>query len=136
MKFFSDLVLTSPGHHISMVSDVDGGYGELLALVWVDRNPRYFISTTGSTARGVPYSRYRWRQTISGPRRVNIEVEQPKVVEKYYATCAAIDQHNRCRQDDLQLERKIGVSDWDKRVNMGILGFCIVDAWKLYKAGM
>ena len=67
---------------------------------------------------------------------MNIEVEKPKVVEKYYATCAAIDQHNRCRQDDLQLERKIRVRDWDKRVNMGILGICVVDAWKLYKAGM
>lgn len=41
-----------------------------------------------------------------------------------------------CREDDyLQLERKIKVKDWDKRVNMGILGFCVVEAWKLYKAG-
>lgn len=36
----------------------------------------------------------------------------------------------------MQFERKIRVRDLDKRVNMGILGFCIVDAWKLYKAGM
>ena len=64
LKFLSERELTGRGQHISMVSDVDGGYGELLALVWVDRNRRYLISTTGSTARGVPYIRYRWRQTV------------------------------------------------------------------------
>ena len=34
------------------------------------------------------------------------------------------------------MERQIRVRYWDKRINMGILGFCIVDTWKLYKAGM
>ena len=40
MKGLSERELTGRGQHISMVSDVDGGYRELLALVWLDRNRR------------------------------------------------------------------------------------------------
>lgn len=106
-----------------------------MALVWVDTNRRHFVSTTSSTKPGKPYERMRWGQRAQEPRRIRATVNQPKVVEEYYNTCAAIDQHNRCRQDDLQLDRKIEVKTWDRRVNLGILGFCVADSWKLYRSG-
>ena len=31
------------------------------------------------------------------------------------------------------LERKIGTSDWAKRVNLSIIGMIVVDAWLIYK---
>ena len=65
---------------------------------------------------------------------MQLSIRQLKVVERYYDTCSVIDQHNRCRQDDFELERMIRVQKWDKRFNIGIQGFCIVDAWKLYKS--
>ena len=62
-------------------------------------------------------------------------MNQPQLVEQYYSACPAIDRHNRCRQDDLAMERKIQVKDWDKRVNLTLLSVCIVDSWLVYKGG-
>ena len=44
-----------------------------------------------------------------------------------------IDRHNRCRPDDLILEKKLGTADWSMRVNCSILGMVIVDSWLVYK---
>jgi hypothetical protein len=53
----------------------------------------------------------------------------------YYSTRAQIDRHNRCRQDDLMLERKIGTQHWSFRINCSLLGMIIVDAWLVYSGG-
>lgn len=135
MQALSTYVLAGRGEHICALSDLGAGRGKLMALAWVDRNRRYFLSTCGRSSAGAPYRRIRWRQTSQGPRREEIVVQQPRVVEHYYGGCAAIDQHNRHRQDTLSLERKIEVKGWDKRVNIGLLAVCIVDSWLLYKGG-
>ena len=36
------------------------------------------------------------------------------------------------QQDDLMLERKLGMMDWSKRVNMPLFGIFVVDAWLVY----
>ena len=59
-------------------------------------------------------------------------VPHPTIAETYYATCAAIDKHNRCRQDDLAMEKKIETKEWSKRVNMSIFAMCVVDTWLVY----
>jgi len=61
-----------------------------------------------------------------------VSVPQPVVAETYYACCAQIDRHNRCRQDDVRLEHKLGTHDWAQSVNISLLGVCIVDAWLLH----
>lgn len=105
---------------------------ELMAVAWVDRDRRYFISTCLSTLPGSQINRVRWRQTSIGPQRISFSISQPKVTEIYYQACSRIDRLNRCRQDDLCLERKFVTQDWSKRVNLSILGMCIVDSWLLY----
>ena len=120
------------GDRACMVHKGIDGKVDMMALMWVDRERRYFISTTSSAADGTPYERIRWRQTGSFAQRVLLTVRQPKVVETYYSSCAAIDRHNRCRQDDLQLERKLVTLDWSKRVGISLLGIIIVDSWLLY----
>lgn len=59
-------------------------------------------------------------------------MRQPEVAETYYSACAVIGKHNRCRQDDLGLERKLVTQDWSKRVGISILGIITVDSWLLY----
>jgi hypothetical protein len=46
-----------------------------------------------------------------------------------------IDRHkNRCRQNDVGLEKKIvQTQDWAKRFNMSLFGMCVVDGWLAYK---
>ena len=67
------------------------------------------------------------------PERVQLEIDQPEVVEKYYSSCASIDQHNRCRKDDLMFEGKLRTLDWSVRVNKSVLGIVMEDAWRLYE---
>ena len=69
-----------------------------------------------------------------GAARTTTFTEQPKCVELYYSACAMIDRHNRCRQETLGLERKLGTLEWDKRVNLSIFSMCIVDAWLTWKS--
>jgi len=64
----------------------------------------------------------------TGAHRVALTVRQPEVSQLYYGCCSQIDLHNRCRQDDLRLERKLGTHDWSMRVNISLFGICIVDA--------
>ena len=90
-----------------MISEPVGNNSKLIAAVWVDIERRYFISLTSSTSLGNFVVRRTWRQTEDGPKQVDMEIQQPKLVEKYYAACAKIDQHNRSRQHELKLERKI-----------------------------
>jgi hypothetical protein len=108
----------------------------MLAFVWVDRDRRYFISNCSSLEEGEPHIRFRWRQgedTTSDPERLQLSIPTPKVCNIYYNACGAIDQSNRHRQDNLQLERKVETKNWATRVGITILGMCIVDTWLVYK---
>ena len=71
--------------------------------------------------------------TNDEPVRVDMSLDCPKAAATYYSTCGKIDQHNRCRQDTLNLEKKIQTNQWDRRVNMSIFGMIVVDSWMLYK---
>ena len=44
-----------------------------------------------------------------------------------------INRHNRCRQDDLKLEKKFRVKEWSQRVNTSLFAMYVVDSWLLYK---
>jgi hypothetical protein len=111
---------------------------ELGAFVWMDRERRYFISSAGSLEDGTPYVRCRWRQVDqtpnAAPEQVMFSIMQPKIAELYYSTCAAIDKHNRLRQDDLRIEKKIETKDWSTRVNLSIFSMIIVDTWLVFSA--
>jgi hypothetical protein len=111
---------------------------DLLAYVWVDQGRRYFITTGSSMAAGNPMQRRRYRQTNqedpnADAELVHLKISQPMACEVYYNACAMIDRHNRCRQDDLDLEKKIQTRDWAKQFNMSLFGMCVVDAWLAFK---
>jgi hypothetical protein len=93
------------------VNKTDDGRVRMMAMVWLDRERRYFISTASSGVEGSPYTRTRWRQLDSGPARVEVVVPLPEVVELYYSCCARIDEHNRCRHADLEMEKRFQVKE-------------------------
>jgi Transposase IS4 len=125
------------GQQKGLIARGDDGLPKMLAFVWVDRDRRYFIATTSSLRQGTPYTRYRWRQVNqqpdAEPERVELQVQQPEAAELYYSTCAMIERHNRYRQDDLQLEKKLQTKEWSMRVGMSIFGMIVVDTWIVYK---
>lgn len=142
MDYLSKVVLHNRGDAVALVAKPPEHASpsqnfNLLSYVWLDRQRRYFIATSHGVSYGTSYVRKRWRQLTDvqldeDPERVELEVPQPVASEVYYNTCGAIDQHNRCRQDDLNLEKKLQTKQWHLRINMSIFGMGVVDTWRLY----
>jgi hypothetical protein len=140
MAYLQTLEMDERGEHKGLYTprvDTEPNTPGLMALVWMDRERRYFVSSCSNVSPGQPYTRKRWRQLTDvlqnqNAEHVEIEIPQPKVAEIYYTCCAKIDQHNRDRQDTLGMEKKLGTHDWAKRVNISILSINIVDTWKVW----
>jgi len=79
----SKLPLEDRGEHAAYVHKTVDGVMDLMAVLWVDRQRRYFISSTSSTLPGAPYERVRWRQEGDRAERVVLTIAQPQVVETY-----------------------------------------------------
>ena len=139
MQYLKDVpLLESKGSRLGVLTNDEPSNTQLCAFVWLDRERRYFISTSSSLAEGAPCRRIRYRQeddveSNAEPIRKEITIKQPKAVEEYYLGNDKIDQHNRIRQSGLMFERKILTRDWSKRVNDTILSMCFVDAYLLAK---
>jgi Transposase IS4 len=136
MRHLSNLEFTSRGERKGLVSKNADGRPHLMAYVWLDRERRYFISSAYSLQEGAPFVRNRWRQVeqdrFTPPENQELTIPQPQCCELYYSCCARVDQHNRDRQDTLQIERKLRTHDWSTRVNHSILSMILVDCWKVY----
>ena len=134
-KYLSEVETSQRGYHASLISS-DANRFKYMACMWVDRDRRYFVSTTGTTSADIPYVRERMRTVSSQPVRVEIETPVPNVVRTYYSAASMVDRHNRCRQDDLQIEKSFETKDWSMRVNMTLFGMIVVNSWLLYKGSM
>lgn len=104
ISFLSSSVVNERGDHYALVNKSSSGSIKMMALLSVDRETRYFICTAGSQSAGEPHEIVQWRQVESIAERVALTIHKPYVVGTYYSDCSAIDQHNRCRQDDLAIE--------------------------------
>ena len=111
---------------------------EKFAFIWVDSERRYLISNTSSLKPGLPYTRDTLRQvnnsTNTDPFCVEFDINKPRVDESYYSRKLKIDDSNRTRQDNFQLERKLTTKDWSIKVNPSIIGMDDVDTYYLGKA--
>jgi Transposase IS4 len=137
MDHFRSVVMGEKGDRKGLISLDASNTPRYLSIIFVDRDRRYFIATTGSLEEGTSQTRKRWRQvapkeTNQPPEKQTIVLEQPRSVAIYYETCARIDQHNRDRQSTLKMERKFHTTDWSSRVNTTIFAMILVDCWKVY----
>ena len=134
--FSTSVKLQNRGDFVALRSNATENSPELGAMVWMDRERRYFISTAGSFKWGTPYQRCRWRlvnqEPNAAPQQVMFTIPQPKIAEMYYSTCGAIGMHNRLRQDDLCIAKKIETKDWSRRVNLSIFSMIVVDTWLVF----
>ena len=67
LKKLSEREMAGKGDGFCLSSRIKNHDGVLVALCWVDRERRYFISTAGSIGPGTPFEREGWRQTQNGP---------------------------------------------------------------------
>ena len=111
---------------------------DLLAFMWTDTNRRFFIASASSLTAAAPILRTRLRQVETEdpnapPESVVVAIEQPLASSIYYSAAAKIDQHNRTRQADLAIERKLGTDLWWKRVDLSLFSMVVVDAFYMHK---
>jgi hypothetical protein len=115
-----------------------GDLPDLIPFTWNDTNRRMFISTVSSlSSSATPIERPRLRQVNKSPNAdpedVYQSIEQPKASALYYTSAAKIDQHNRTRQADLVIERKLVTHRWYKRVSLSIFSMIVVDSYLVFK---
>ena len=58
---------------------------------------------------------------------------QPKAIQTYYKGTGTIDRHNRIHANKLRMDHNLGMKDWSRRTNLGILGIVCVDAFLLFQ---
>ena len=87
ISFLSGVEALGRHCHTTCVRKSHAGEIEMAAVLWIDRERRYFVSTASSTTPGTPCRRLRWRQTESGVCSTEIEFTPPKVVQLYYSIC-------------------------------------------------
>ena len=134
MEFLGNTTLPQRGSRAVLASiDKETGEMELFAISWVDRNRRFFVTTTCGIREGGGVFRKRLRQLDKSgrapPDTVIIEVAQPKAIATYYKGARTIDRHNRIHADELRMDRNLATRHWDKRFNLGVLGIICVDAY-------
>ena len=81
----------------SVLASINGETGEteLMAITWVDRNHRFFVTTTCGLGEGeMIQCKHLCQLDKSGrapPDKVIIKVAQPKAIAKYYDGAGTID---------------------------------------------
>ncbi len=112
--FVSEVELSERNSCVSMMRREYNGSPLMMAVTWIDRDRRYFISTTSKTLREKRCCRLRSRQIEDRPAFIELSVPQAEVCEIYYSACAKIDRHKR--SENLTWRRMrgstIGSSAW------------------------
>ena len=120
-----------------LINPVESTKPVLGGFFWMDRNRRYFIFTGGLMEKGRTYTRTRWRQEDpapnADPNMVDLTIPQTTTAELYYIACGQIDRHNRCRQESLDIEKKLGTKYWSKRFNLSVFAMNVVYFWLDYQ---
>ena len=136
MRRLEKTYLKGQGAWKSMTTVTASGV-QLMAVVWSDRTRRYFISTHGTSNATDPHTRSRWvNKSLTQDEGMVQEVKtipQPQVVAQYYRCNDVVDRHNRYRQDDLNMEKKVGTKSWSFRVATTLISVIVVNAYLLFK---
>lgn len=125
------------GDSVTLVEKDNAGLVKKMAVMTVDRNRNYYISTRGSTAP-TKVSRERWQQPRGDKEAdaflADIQFERPEIVSTFHNFAGMIDLNNRYRQQYLKLETTWKTQSWHLRTNMSVFGVHVVDSWMIYQA--
>ena len=86
------------------------GSKDMMALMFADRGRKHFISTALTSRITKTAERLRWR-TIEGVRseRIMTRIGIPEATGAYFSAAIKVDQHDRCRQNDIGIEKAFEV---------------------------
>lgn len=130
MGALSVIPVEAHGAHTSFTHVNAEGQADTMAVMWVRQGASLLhCHVLNYSFRGCVRE---VQMALVGARaeRVALTFDQPAVAEIHYSGCASIDSLTS-RQDDLKLEHKFVTQNWSMRVNLSLLGICIVDSWML-----
>jgi hypothetical protein len=128
------------GSHLCCVSPYveNGRNQQMLAVGWLDKKLKTFVSSRGTTLEGTPSKRPRHKIVVNEAgqlvsSRIVKEVKRPRVVEDLYKYFSAIDVHNHYRQGSLRIEDNWKTKTWTTRVFSTIIGMIATNAYLAYR---
>eukprot|EP00122_Pirum_gemmata_P016257 Pgem_evm1s15193 len=127
--------ILEPGQHTTYITKPDTYENPIIAHTWVDKDRLKFISTQGTSLPGESFSRKRIRPISSNSIRSELQIierDTTVIVDDYFKYNAAVDEHNRVRQDCLNIEKKVEVKDFEFRVNSSLFGMVLCDSYYMY----
>ena len=128
-RYLSTKSICDRFNSISVVHNDDSGKKIMAAIMYMDRDRRYFITTTSSIEKVSTNSRQRWRMSETCAISTTVTVRLPRAVELYYSVYGQIDRHNRNRKAVLNMEKKIRTQSWSFWICSSILAVIVVDSW-------
>ena len=119
------------GHWVVMKTEISGIKILVLAYAWSQRGVSYMISTCGSTS--VHADKYLSHFEDDFGNVTSKEINRPKVSHFLYEYLPLIDEHNKQRQNILNLERNWCTKDCWFRLLTTIVGMSVVDMHRWYR---
>ena len=113
------------GHWVVFSATIAGVKLFALAYAWSQRGVSYFLSTCGETTPHEQKYLSHYEDDF-GNVRVN-EIDRPSVAHFLYEYLPLIDEHNKQRQNLLNLERCWCTKDPWFRLQTTVVGMCVVD---------
>ena len=86
-EFLYRIEVSNRGQIVYMKHKCPTGDPDIMALMWLDRGRRYFISIVGTSLPGHTIYREGRRKDGIESRRVTMEIEIPEAAEIYYQVC-------------------------------------------------
>lgn len=120
------------GFIMGMARKKEGKQGNM-AIALVDSKRNHFISTAMTPNLTEAIIRERYRKASERARLVSTSMKIPEAVATHCSASSKANERDRCRQGDLDIEKKLEVKNWSVQVNSILLGMRAVDAWFLCK---
>ena len=119
------------GHWVTMSATISGVTVVIIAYAWSQKGVSYFVTTTGSTEPSEFLYECKfedeWGNTNSRA------IKRPKLVHFLYEYAPLIDEHNKGRQQVLNLEKRWLTKSCWFRLTSTVLGQCVVDMHRYFR---
>lgn len=79
-----------------MNSQDHSGSPVYVAVVWMDQDGKYIVSTSEGCTRGSTIEIYCYRSIDGKAEKIDLSIPIPEVAERYFEVCYRVDRHSRC----------------------------------------
>jgi hypothetical protein len=119
------------GHWVVMSTEISGVRLLAIAFAWSQKSISFFISTIGTTAPALESYASNFEDEYGNT--CSKLIQRPEIVDFIYRFLPVNDNHNKSRQHLLKPEKKWPTKDCWFRLFTSLLGFAVVDLYRIYR---